>query len=460
MVYFRSLRKSFLTLVFTALLALLIFYRLHNAFNLRLVEEFPIPSMPHEYNRNVIFNSGFVLATHFSDQMTGSMVNVMSLQCWASTLPGKVRLVEPFIHTQTTLGFSLNTFRHHNPGYFILGNEFSTENKIKLSDLFNGDQWNGFLSSRQILPFVSWDHFIKHAPSSLIVVDQSKQWHSGKRLSAVYDSDNFLRKAKEFAEYYNFKLIRTVYYQHKVYSQEDFEKHVYGPHKPQDTVVMFNHFGGIVNYWDLYRVLIDSKKCHRNNFFYLQLRSSPLIQNLSSSYIQKYLSKGKKYISVMLRLEHMIRKSKFERKSKDKQYRILKEYLDHILLQVNSLRKQWNISEVFLTLDVSKYGTKSFNLDTGKHEVLKQGIVTFYKELFNDTVTEQDMYRRIEDVVKIRIPGLVAQIEKNIAASSTCLVLAGGGAYQDASLRLYKRFCKQKKQERCITQISYKLQFF
>ena len=40
---------------------------------------------------------GYVMATHYSDQMTGSPPNLMSLQCWASILGPSVRVVEPFV---------------------------------------------------------------------------------------------------------------------------------------------------------------------------------------------------------------------------------------------------------------------------------------------------------------------------------------------------------------------------
>jgi len=438
------------------LLTLSVFLRFHNAFNSEATLKLPVSE--NVYYRNVTLNSGYVLATHFSDQMTGSLVNVMSLQCWVSTLSGEVRVVEPFIHDKTVLGFSLNSFQH-NSGYLRSDVEDIAENKIKLSDVFNKDQLNRIQSSQKIAPFVSWDYFIEHGPSSLIIVDQSKWSHSGPGLSASYDSDNFLRKAKQFARYYNFHLVRTVNYHHKLYSQINFTKLVYGPYKPQDTVVIFNHFGGIVTYSDRYRVLIDSQKCGRNNFFYFirKLQGSPLVNNMSSTYIQKFLSSSKNFIGIMLRLEYMIRKSYFVHKTIDKQKEDLRVYLDYILEKINSLKKKSNISELFLTTDIGKYGSTSFNFDTNNNIVIREGIERFYRLLFNDTATEEEMYKRIEDIVKFPVPGLVAQIEKIIAANSTCLVLAGGGAYQDSSLKLYKHFSRQKKQERCITDIYHNM---
>ena len=44
-------------------------------------------------------SSGYILVTHYLDQLTGSAINLLSLQCWVSTLKANVRVVEPFIFT-------------------------------------------------------------------------------------------------------------------------------------------------------------------------------------------------------------------------------------------------------------------------------------------------------------------------------------------------------------------------
>ena len=49
---------------------------------------------------------GYVVATHFSDQMTDSEANLVSFQCWASTLGRDVRVVEPFVR-HSRLGVNL-----------------------------------------------------------------------------------------------------------------------------------------------------------------------------------------------------------------------------------------------------------------------------------------------------------------------------------------------------------------
>ena len=448
----------FIAVTTSLLLAVIFWYRLQEMFSEtfgRRASTYVAQNLHHNGSRRES-DYGYVLATHFSDQMTGSMANVMSLQCWASTLPGNVRLVEPFIHYQTVLGFSLNTFQHSVTGASLTAAD-SSENKVKLSDVFDKEQWSRYLLSKSIPPFVSWDYFTRNAPKLLIVVDQSKAAQTDKGLAAYYDSDSFIRWTEEFANHYKFHLVRRVYYEQKNYSQIAFQDLVYGHYKPQETVVIFNHFGGTKKYGDVYRIRVDLQKCSRENFFYLELRSSSLLRSMAATYVKKYMktsSEGKNYVAVMIRLEHILRFKRFQVGSKDEQHSMLKKLLDNVVEKVNTVRKKKTISNVFVSLDVGKYGSRHLGFEVSKNVALKGEIKRLYIDLFNDTVTEREMTRRIEETVKVPVSGFVAQLEKNIAANAACLVLVGGGSYQDTISKLYKLFSEEKKQEQCLTKIS------
>ena len=390
---------------------------------------------------------GYVLATHYSDQITGSMANMMSLQCWASTLPGKVRLVEPLIHHQTVLGFSLDMFHHiRNQGQRTAAE--SVENKVKLSDIFN---MNTYPSS---LYFVSWDYFIRNTPRQLIIVDQNETAHKEKELADFYDSDNFVLRVEEFALHYEFQIVRRVYIEHRLYLKKDFESIIYGSFKPQETVVIFNHYGGIDKNGDVFRVRLDLDKCNKRQFSALQLSSSLLVRKKANAYIEEFLHNGVKkgYIAVMIRMEYILKKNHFENLNREEKVLFLKEYFDGITKQVNTWRKQFNLTNVFLSVDTNKYGTRSLEL-TGHNNTIKEAIKIFYKNVFSGTATESEMTRRLENIVEVPISGFIAQIEKNIAANATCLLLAGGGSYQGSASKLYKLFSDENNQKECLIEL-------
>ena len=228
---------------------------------------------------------GYVLATHYSDQLTGSTANVISLQCWASSLPGNIRVVEPFLHYGSILGFNLNPYPNNitkpvgdaGPRYEE-GQKF--ENTVKVSDIFDIAQWSNFISAHHFAPFISWSYFVQHAPKQLIIVDQVCDGTTSTCMKctndAFFESNLFLKFAEQFAQFYKFQLVRKICYQRKTYSQKKFLELVYGPYNPQDSVVIFNHFGGMEKNGDQFRTRVDSDRCNRGNCF-VSVRTSPQI---------------------------------------------------------------------------------------------------------------------------------------------------------------------------------------
>lgn len=56
--------------------------------------------------------SGYVLAKDYSDQLTAGSVNILTLQCWASQLHDRVKVVEPFLRDGSYWG--LQASQLHN----------------------------------------------------------------------------------------------------------------------------------------------------------------------------------------------------------------------------------------------------------------------------------------------------------------------------------------------------------
>jgi len=118
--------------------------------------------------------------------------NVKSLQCWASTLPGNVGVVEPFIHEESVLGFSLNPIDFNG--------QKSVENLVKLSDVIDLEEWNSFNFAHDTQPLFSWKYFIEYAPRNLILVDLSRSYQAENSVLEFYEPDNFDRYAHLFAQ--------------------------------------------------------------------------------------------------------------------------------------------------------------------------------------------------------------------------------------------------------------------
>ena len=237
---------------------------------------------------------GYVLATHFSDQITSASGNIFSLQCWASTISNNMKVVEPFIRLGSFFGYSLRDG--------VTNNHTSDNDSVRLSDVYDMASWERESSKRGFAPLISWENFLKQAPRNLIVVGTKEKY----RYQLSWGT--FRALSESFAEKFSFKIVRIVNYQVKLYSSEEFRSTVYGNYTPNQTVVLFRKWGGIVSSAVVrYRIGISdmNERCKSIATLDHQLSSSIALD--AQRYQEKYFPQGNShsYISIMFRMERV-----------------------------------------------------------------------------------------------------------------------------------------------------------
>ena len=300
---------------------------------------------------------GYVMATHYSDQMTGSPPNLMSLQCWASTLGPSVRVVEPFVR-HSRLGVNLYTASSASAPE-------AENNSVRLRDVFDLEEWGKkqAMAKRNYAPLVSWDHliFLVETPRKLILVDRECADEDYGCMDCDTDAQDFAKSSEIFARKYNFDIVRRICFPREVMEESDFRELVYDNYNPKDVVVIFNSWGGIssVKPYLGWHVGITMNKCHRNHFFHQNSFSQTIVKD-ASKFLMKYIP-SKEYIGVMIRLEHYwsrIRSLPIEKGSS-----LIMECFNNVVHRVTELKNKYNLSEVFLTSDCSKHGSAEFQLN-------------------------------------------------------------------------------------------------
>ena len=78
---------------------------------------------------------------------------------------------------------------------------------------------------------------------------------------------------------------------------------VYGEFKPNEVVVVFNRWGGIVNRVEDFRLSVSGTSCYRGNDIRL-FHHSKLVSSDCKDYSMKYLNKTDNYMAVMVRVEY------------------------------------------------------------------------------------------------------------------------------------------------------------
>ena len=377
---------------------------------------------------------GYALATHYSDQMTGAGSNIISLQCWARAISSHLKVVEPFI-VGSTFGVNLN--------------RTGEKEEMKLQDVYNMESWEEQLKGGDFSSIESWESFLKSAPRNLIIVGRICNIKEGESENC---DDKFRSNASLFAKKHKFNISRYIHLKDEFHTFDEFRDQIYGDHKPEQSVVLFERWGGIAMHLSIYRVvLLDmNPKCAKIFGENILFKSSLKIIEDSNRYLDRYMPKvnGTGYISAMFRAEHFELKHNFKAiKSEEVKLSLFIKCAKAIVNQVHNFQKMHKTSGVFLTVDSQKYGSSGF----ASHAWLNKDLVNSMVEMLFHDLQSYGIGLSLEewdasfDEISSHIPGYVALVQKNIAANGTCLITAGGGTFHSSAVTLFKYIHSNQK---------------
>ena len=376
---------------------------------------------------------GYVLANDYSDQVTGAMPNIVCLQCWATTVSHQLRVVEPFLHEGSKLGFDLTT---------------TDENSVKLSDILDINDMERLAREKGFSPLISWNHFLEHAPQDLILVCMCT---FSRRVPCADQNKTFYQEAITFADNNGFQIVRYVYKANNTNTAMEFREIVYGTHNPSRSVVLFNSWSGIIHSAlpQKYRIGIsDTKNCTRSNFVRNSwVNSSKQIKKDARNYRERYMLNSDRYISVMFRSEFFVIRNRLKKMNSTKQMSLLKQCVNSISDYVHRMKMLHGIESVFLTMDCRKQGSAGYReplLSLRKSvKYTKQSVDTvaplLYKRLYGNSSSLEDWDDSFDKIGSYKAPGYIAQIQKYLASNGTCLLTAGGGSFQESAKILYEK---------------------
>ena len=368
------------------------------------------------------------MAMHYSDQLTGASRNLLSLQCFVGRHLKDVEVVEPFLAPiGSTLGVALS------PSFEKM--KLQDLNKVKHSDIFDVNEWTDYAKSQHYAPLISWEDFMKTSPKKLILVHHT--W------SKKHCDETMVASTKEFVTNNSFTVVKQVCLNFRelgLLSPVTFRHMIYGKmFKPSEVVVIFNRWGGIVHRVLDYRISLKHTTCHRDEEPCLWHHSQQLSNDVKE-YARRYMNETTQYVAVMIRVEYFAIYHKLRNLSADVQRSKLMKCFNSIDQKVRSLKQQRNINSTLLTMDVGKHGSIYFR--SGKSpvmdiDVLKKAVPEFFELMFGKSFT-QDMWEdSFESVARFNVPGYIAIMQKELAANSACLLVVGGGTFQDSAKTLY-----------------------
>ena len=333
---------------------------------------------------------------------------------------------------------------------FLKGSKFSVDlttvdnNVVRMRDFLDIESWHDYSSKRKYAPIVSWNHFLQHAPRDLILVFKACPIYCTPEKRKEYVR-NFYKTTLVFIKNNGFRVIRSVNNtKGYLYTDQEFRELVYGGYSPDKTVVLFNTWGGIENKGPVraYREGIsDMKKCSRGTFADLKwLKNSELIKKDAQHYREEYLDR--KYISVMFRSEHFSNRYNLKKLDPEKQVLLLTKCVNAISKYVNGLKKKHKIDSVFLTVDCRKHGSAGLNKASPVNTQLNQAATLLYQQLYGNSSSLEDWDDSFDNISSYKAPGYIAQLQRYLAASGTCLLTAGGGTFQESARHFHEEMHK------------------
>lgn len=383
------------------------------------------------------FQNNYILALDYWDQQTSALRNLLSLQCWASHF-GHWRstyVVEPFI-VESRLGALPMT-------------DDERRSQIRFQDLFDINQWKNLKHSKgvTVAHLVSWTEFLLNAPKKIILVTIGYS-RFGKPCTQTGFANGLREHCSKFLTTHKFKVVREVCIDMLNMTTRTFDVKIFGDlYYRSGVTIIFRQWRGIQQD----RISLTDSLCHNGIGFIqlaLNLRTSPRLINDMKKYIHTYYREEQVYTALVLRLEKVIINS-----DEGQALYNVKKCLNRVVYHWSNLKNIVGSDSTFLAIDYGKFGTSGFSSPFRNTSEIEKTVESFIRSIFGKEITLRIWEQTFENVTDVTNSGYIAMMQSSIAARSKCILLAGGGTFQDHTLHLYQQI---PRLEKCFLQFNEK----
>ena len=379
---------------------------------------------------NLSLDKVYIITRSYGGQMTRAIRNMMMQQCWAGTFrTTKVAVVEPF-STESTLVNTPQIWSEVSKGKF--------NTAVRFSDYYDLKYYNKQSMKHKGARLVCWEDFLHEAPRKAIAI--SIPSHSCSGLSAPDCS-----YSKSFTSFINslhkmgFDIINYICLScHSMpLNLQKFTKLMFGNHNISKISIFMDTWRnyGFTHSW--LQVPDHCKLSEEPQHSSDRLIPSSLVVQHSKYYLNRFI-KGKNVTTIMLRIERFLTLAATGRSNET-----VESCLKKTVQVCNKIKSVQD--GVFTALDVGKYGSGRMQSERvmshfGKISVdsIKKNVVLFFKQVYNGTLTLKNWEDTFEKITGGKTErGYIAMVQQNIASESNCLILMGGGSFQQVAAQRY-----------------------
>jgi hypothetical protein len=387
---------------------------------------------------------GYLLNLKYDGQLASAEHALVLQQCWLSALNlSSIYIVEPFLRTTVYQGYP--------PGQFA--REF--KNPLVFSDLHDLAHYNSVSRRRGFAQVAKWEHFLENSPRRVVFVNLASPHFPQTNYSIecrdtssrnccliqpIPDGMNFFLKN-------GFCIVRVINLHGPEHTLGDpsVRETLFGPWKPEDVTVIFNHWtqaNSAQHFSQCYRIF------RRSVMTDLLVPSKQLLKE-SRAYRERFLGgRAEHMLSVMMRVERVIEQSvEGGHAVIAKQNRTTrKAYLDKCFMTLfETVNRLGAETRPFVMTDIGRFSSSSWNrilleLNYSKTEarhvfdMARASVERLANQSFADW---EYTFVHSANSSRWRSPAYVAALQRAIAVEGDCLLLFGGGNFQEVALSAY-----------------------
>ena len=413
-------------LTVAALVLFVLMCGLHPVSKSALQKKFELKEIDHSQEKvsNGDGHRIYLLVERYMGQQGVGVKALAALQCWASRANLTVAIVEPAMSDSVLTGDIVRT-------------------NMSLADLFDLDHFNAMSRQAGYPVVIRKKHYLKQSVKNIILVSFEKGvkyeevWSKKVGVEAecyTNHQDHLLESVVKGVDYCIVKVVIVG----KALKAQVF-RDIVGKWSHTSVTIIFRKFGPWFSQENGEKCLsVDDS--YRNSLYHPSARVLRDVER----YKELYLNPGNP-VAVMMRVEHILHNNLN-----------LTKCLNDLVGVTNSVQagrgEQDNIPMV--AVDFGKYGSNSWNWYTNKGSTFRNKAIKDSKEVLQVIIRNkmsfvdwEDSFTRVTgDKVNA---GYIAAVQRIIASRAECLVLMGGGSFQELVLRDYLEF-HLKDKTRCV----------
>lgn len=366
---------------------------------------------------------GYMLSFRYYEQQTQGVRNLLQMQCLAHSF--QLKIVEPFV---VKSAFQI-------PISSVSTAENLTKKYISLSDLVDIRRWN--LEAYEKFGFssiASWEDFLLNAPRKVIA--HCIRYRNPPNIQVPIPGYNFQKgcsqmcfdkftKSMEYLGAFGFHVVQRTCSNFVDYAgsitQDSFLKNIKGEYSSNEVTVLINEFRG---FYGLYRLPVLSHCGIDHHKVNISIMPSMRITSDACKYSSDVFQR-RPYAAVIARIERAVLHL----------HENVSVCSQEIVQILKKLKNSHGISDTFLAMDVGKFGSSG----SMKHHLQPLG-ETLFSSLYGKRWSFHEWENSFESSASSDNPAYVANLQRTIAASSRCLILFGGGGFQNQARSLYETF--------------------